>query len=535
MTIQFKKPLLASLICSAILLGGCAHIGEQKKMAEIPKTLDAIERVAQDLKEAQADESNSTYMHYSVNAENNDFSLDFEEQEPIIGINISAPVSYAVDFLAEQLGYSVVYDTINERSLDKHVRIKASSMRPIDLIHYLERTGNLDIYLNKTTLVVSDNITLNGSFSKLESVKNAGAFQTLQTHLETIFSESKQEPIVIKNKKDPNPKEEAVALTDDNETQEIVIATTTDNITKIVIDSSTGAFYLRAKPESIRQSKELIESLINTAVSHATVELNIYRVDNNRAKEAGISVSKIIDNLYTLSTGGTPLTTTTLNYQRNETQSNGDILQAGLSLYEENGIINTESKTTLTVFNSVPTSMSDLQTVGNWIPGDLKQNNTTINGASVVTYTEDKPEFEAQEVGKKLVFTPRIDIDNKVINMEIQYINSSIYQTEQFTWNRMVGSGNQDSAVVVKRPLKTENKIEATVVLNDHRHTILAGMKSTTGDINLQFIPGLGNVPVMQDIGANKSAMNATDSLIVVQAVFPDSPIEGVIEKLNLN
>lgn len=523
-----KRKLLVAMATSTVLLGGCAHIEEhghieQKKV----ETLEVIDKVSASFKEAK-NKNNSRFIEYKILSEQGDLEGVEQKDQPIDVEVSNAPIGIALDVLGEKLNMSIVYNIEDGTSLNKKVYINAKNSTVEKFISMIERIGNFDIYQSGGALVVSDVMSLQGTFSKLELEDKI--YEKMKGYLlDTLVSKNVSSVSSIGNS-------EAASSVENQESdaQESVHNDTieTQYAPEVIIDELTGAFYIKARPEKIRQSARFIEDIINTSVSHANVELSIFRIDNARAKEVGVSVNRIIDNLYALSAGTAfGQSEKVLSFNREVTEDNGDVLSAGLSLYEKNGLLNTESKTMLTVFNGVATSLSDTQKIGYWTPGGLTENNTIVDGASVVTYTEEKPEFTEEEVGKSLLFTPRIDLSQRVINMKVDYSDSSVYKDSTFSWKR---NTNQGDVVDIEKPLKTENKISTVLLLNEGKHTVLAGMKSRKGGVNRKILPGTGGVPLLRNVGESTSEAEETDTLIVVKPIFPEEKVEELITKVKI-
>lgn len=541
MKATFKKTvLIASIIAT---MTGCVHTKEHKRVSEETiQPLKMLDQISEAYKNAEKAKKSKTYLKYKVAEEQGDLDSPLLQKVKPVTMDITTDLNSVIQKLAGRIGSSVIFQIENEDTLKQEVNIIAKKMKIKDFIRVIERVGNIDIYFNnQNTMIISDRLTLSGEFIKLEQTE--GVYDNIKKNLEEILGENslansveqvtEVPPAPVSQSADPlGLNVDAAPVT--NTTQQVRERASLNDIEpKILIDKATGAFWISASPNEIRRSKLMLESLINTSLSHANVNLSIYRINNERAKQVGISVNKVVDNLYQLAAGASAdgIIEKSFNFAYSRTDSNSDILSAGLSLYEKNGIIKTESSNVMTVFNNVVTTMSDTQTVGNWIPGDLRQENTVLNGVSQVTFTEDKPEFIEDTVGKTLVFKPRIDIENKIINMEIDYSESSIYKTETFTWKRNTNIGD---VVEITKPLKTENKVKATLVVNGAQYTVMAGMKSKTGSIQRRVVPGFGDLPIAQDIGSNASDSDLSDALFVVKAEFPEKPEVKTIKKVRL-
>ncbi|MBN2864936.1 MAG: hypothetical protein JXK16_02905 [Thiotrichales bacterium] len=561
---KFKLTAIAAAI---FMLSGCSHIAEHTKISEtVVNPTDVIDEIAASIKDKSAEKSNSEYFHYTMNLDESDIDDTVFTDELRYTVNINGSIDVAMEYLAKNLSHvNFVFDLDNPGYMDKAIRLNLKDVTMRELITTIESVSGLDLYFqNSRTIVVSDFMVVEGSLSKYEGAQN-GSYGAIKEHLKSVLATKGVEglspaPIERSSASVPvanpgtnpgtNPVEPPLPAgqnaPEDKLFTEIfqgqgysplpslpASQTMKEVEPEVIIDEATGALRIKANPKRLRESKKMIEDYINASVSFANVEMSIYRINNNKARDVGISVNKIIDNLYTLAAGteASAMASKSIEFNRSVTDKNGDVLSAGINLYEKHGLLNSESSTVLTVYNNVPTTMSDIQSTGYWIPGALKENTTAINGVSVTTFSEDKPEFIDDEVGNRLTFTPRINLGEKQINMQIAFSDSKIYQTEVFTWKRNL---SLEDSVEIKKPLKTENKIDAILTLNRDKYSLFAGVKSKEGELSRQFIPGLGDVPILQDVGVNKSSGNRSDTLFVVKANFPDKRIEQSMVKKKL-
>lgn len=541
---------------ATVMLSGCSFMSEHKAVnKEVITPLEMIDKISKNIKTTSKKEGmNSSYFSYKVASEDKDLvGLDSIKKD--LSVDFTTNIGDALDYLSRELKVNIVYNIENPLALKTDINLSLKNSDVSSLVKILERTGNLDIYFTNGTLVVSDLIVLQGSLSKVNlnqgTDTNEGKDETIQNltkHLKSILvskntyttfdftpvkSESSSNELISDElDSDSGLKDDGIKYNSYN----TIVTTNEKTFTyqpSVVIDELTGTFQIKARPETIRRSAKFIEDVINRSLSYANVELSIYQVDNTKAKNIGVSVNKLIDNLYSLSAGSTEqLQKATLSLSKLSGVGEKDALTAGLSLYEKTGLIKTESKTELTVFNGIKTSLSDIQDVGFWTPGNISENTTVVNGASVTTFSEEKPEFTPEEVGKKLDFTPKIDLNNRTINMQVAYSVSSIYTKETFSWTRNTNLGD---TVEIKKPLRTENRISAVLLLNEGKNTIMAGMKSKKGSIEREGLPGVSETPLLQDVGSNSTESTMTDTVMVLTPKFPTERIEEVIKRVKIN
>ncbi|WP_127471944.1 hypothetical protein [Thiomicrorhabdus aquaedulcis] len=530
LNLNFKR--LGYLACLPIFIAstqGCSHLAEHEKVSQ-----DVVQPVAMineigDAYNKFDKTKNEQYEVYEINIDGDDLSGFPSTENLTIDANAETSAKDYLSFITKKSPeISIVYNLENPNALEKTFSLSANNLPLKKFLELLEKVADLDFYFKDNVLYVSDFVILESVISKLESGEK-GHYKKIKEYLESILVKNS----IQANTLPPAPSSATdlgMGLGMDNKTITKVDQTYTPKKPTIIVDESTGTMHIKASPNSLRQSRKLIESYLNSSVGYATVELGIYRISNEKAREMGISVSKVIDNLYSLSSGtqATGIVNNTVSFERSVTENNGDVLKSGLQMYEKNGLISSESTTLLNIYNDVPTLMSDIQTTGYWIPGNLSENNTTLNGVSVVTYTEDKPEFVEEDVGKTLIFTPRISLDEQTINMSIDYTDSKIYATEVFTWKRNLSLGD---VIEIKKPLKSENKLSSTITLNKENYSIFAGFKSKDGSIERQFIPGLGEIPVLNDIGANSVSAYKSDTIFIMKASFPEKAVHKKINK----
>lgn len=558
-----KSLLFSGAISSLLFLSGCAHLDEHKKMTDESKKVSSLKMIDEIASSFKSENKGvvDRYQKFHLILDDKDL-FDIPNPDLKITAQIDSSLKDALDFVFSQMkGVNVAYRIEAPESLSKEIKMTVKDMPIKTLLKSLEDIGGIDLYFKNNVLYVSDYMIVKGVLAKYEGdsskqydqikeyLKNRLVFEKpiLKPGLELVreapvnTTTSFKMPKTNLNPGEGNANEGSEA---ENSVSSKPAATEGHYKTKerelkgpasvrpsIIIDPSTGAISIKASPYKLRENASLIEDYLNSSISHASVELKIFKIDNSQARSMGISATKIIDNLYTLSFGSqaNTIANATLSFDRNVTDKNGDILKMGLNLYEKTGLITSESSTVLTVFNNVPTKLSDIQNVGYWIPGEIKQNNVVVNGANTVSYSEGKPEFVKEDVGKKIIFTPRVDLNDKIINMSISFSDSRIYSTQTFSWNR---NPETNDVVELQKPLKSENKIEALITLNKNHYSIFAGFKSKEGSLERTGVPGVGNIPLLSDVGNNTTKGKKSSLFFVMRAIFPKKRDDRFIVKI---
>lgn len=560
----FKETLLLTTASTLFLIAGCTgHFNEMVKTEnEAPEAISVLDEITKNMTDAKKNKANNSYFSYTLLPDRGDFDdLDKLSSKKKYDINIESSVGDVINFWAGDIqNLNIVYDLENPSNLNKKIKINIESATAKTILEIIEKSSGLDFYTQSTkgskkvVLYVKDNMILKSNLTKVE-INESKSYEKLKEYLNDVLVDKNEENNKSPSNFNSTPKsspsevsnkifndEEGVSLEDKSfqgkkqSSNPYLYLSDKDKYPssikpEIIIDEATGVLKIKADPRKIRESSYLIETYINSALSYATVEMKIYRINNERAREVGISANKIIENLSTISAGvqADGIINKTISFKRDVEQANGDVFQAGLNLYEKHGLLRSQSNTLLTVFNNVPTSMSDIQTIGYWIPGDLQEDTKAINGAITTTYSESRPEFIEEDIGREIIFTPRINIDKQVINMAIKFSDSKIYKTEKFTWKR---NANIDDVVEIKKPLKSKNSMDAILTINEDKYSIFAGIQSKEGEISRKFIPGTGSLPILQDIGANKTSAQKTETLFILKAIFPKNKKNEYITKV---
>jgi len=550
---------------SIAILSGCSTLTSQQMMNENPKQAEAmIQELNQLAAMAPTQNTERSFVEYRLIPERDDLNrINKRLKHKVEDTQITnGTLSYVLNEFARELDVGLVYNLESSDVMNRKISLSTNKTRVRDYIKIIENTANIDIYFVGNNMVVSDTIAITGSFSKLEGVETGRVYKNLRGYLEIaltrpelIVSKTGQKSTRSKASKDPIKQ---ITGIDENaglnslraeveEAKRKVVITQLDNLTdksetedvaykpKIVIDESTGAFYIRTEPNLLRSSKKLIEEVINSSLSYALIQLDVYKVNDSKAKRFGVSAEKVVDNLYRMSLGAVPdlsaaATEAGMQLVRQDGAS-GDVFKLGVEAYQKNGVLRAESNTILTVFNGIESVQNDLKETGYWIPGDLKENTNTIDGVIVTTYTESKPSYEYSEVGKSLKITPRVDLSKKTVNMSVSYSDSDVYAYDEFTWTRNSETGD---VVTLRNPLKTKNEINGVVFVKDGDYAVLSGTQSREGSLEREGVPGTG-LGVLRDLGGITSENSVkTNNLMVIKPVFPDRKEVSLVKKVKV-
>ena len=547
---KFKKSLVALAISS--IMSGCATIGENKVLNETPQAADeAIQEMNELVNSIDVSQSERKYMEYVLIPERDDYlSIGNRLNKKVSDFRITeAPLQDVLSQLAKDLNVGVVFQIESPMTLKKTITINTNNTRMDDYIKIIENTGNIDIYFVGNNMIVADTMAISGNFSKLEGA-NGKIYKELEGYLSKVLKRQAQRIYEPANKKDIESDLNAENSTLDAEQTKIlknkqneafkqkINRLRTDLVNgnevqvefepMIVIDEITGAFFIKTEPNLLRRSKELIENVINSSLSYALVQLNIYKVNDSKAKSFGISSERVVENLYTLSVGGAAVAATPMLSASALKTGGGDSFSLGISAYEKAGVIRGESNTIVTLFNGMTTELNDTKDVGYWVPGDLTENTNTVNGGVVTSFSETRPTFELSKIGKTLKMTPRIDQKNKVMNVGIEYKDTKVYEYNDFEWQRNTQNGE---VVKLSNPMKSENLIKGVVFVRDGNYAILAGTKTKDASIGRTGLPGM-NGTILDGVGSINNNSSKTNSLIIVKPIFPNKKSVQLIKKV---
>lgn len=501
-----RKKIVAMFIVGAMGLSGCAQFKDRKSMEEhqvqANEVIEQVDKLVVEVNER--DTKPKEYMHYSLTPEVGDFSTLSSTQEMEIKITEKATLYDVLTEVAVIENKGIVYDLSSTNVLfEKAPKVYTFKRDIRSLVQILERAADVDIYFTDQNVVVSDKIAISGNFGKLEGGASSDkVYEKLEGYLKTVLTEgvSEDQKSGVRSRKEP----------------------------QIMIDPSTGAFYISASPNLMRNTKNIIENVINSSMSYALLKLEIYKVDDNKAIEMGISAEKIVNNLYSLSLSApTSGVTPTFDFLRNKVDKNGDSFKLGVSAYEQTGVLRSEESLVLTLYNGVMTQYTNTEEDGNWLPGDLTEQNNVTNGVVQTIYLEDKPEFEVKKVGRTLNALPRIDLQERTVNLEIDYTDSRVSGEKVTTWQR----APEMPPVEITMTLIGENKINGVMLLDEVGYGVLSGNKYRDGGVSQNTVPGAVGT-VLDNLGMNTSNASKTMNIIVAKPVFPEKKRIKVIDKV---
>lgn len=474
------------ILILSVLLSACAKLPDSDQYADPlvaePGSLNS--KILSDYSEASSIMPQESVI-YQVDLESKDF---VGLPQRVLDLDMSSvPFSVALNEIAHQLNVGILNDASKEANAREISGVKM--VAPVaEILPALEKYANVDIFYRNKTLYVADRMTIQGSFSHLES-QGVEALASLKKHLEKVLGKNSE----------------------------------------VLIDNLTGAFSIASDPNTLRKSRGIVENMINEATAYSLLRLNIYKINNNRVREFGVTVEALVDDVMKLSAGAVPgnanstLKTLLSHVKESTTGEDGSTImtkgiKANLEALEEAGIMHSVASPTLMLFNGIKSELSNLRKVGAWVPGEVQQQNQFQDGGgNVAVYTEGRPTFEEEEVGTRLRLLPRVDLSNKRVHLNILYSESNIYAETQTTWNRTI---NDDTNVItLSKPLKQEAKIRTRVILEDGLYQVVSGSKQKEVNLSGSGLPG--SEYTGGTLGKESGKTQISDTLIVARAYFP--------------
>jgi len=402
---------------------------------------------------------------------------------------VDKPLKDVLNDIADSFNINIFNNFKLDETLNKKISFTCKNMDIKNLLLSLEKIADLDIVYNKKSNIIYtyDTIEIQGNFNSLQSA-NMPSFKSLTTSLNNLFK--------------------------------------TNDYKEISIDDNTGAFIISSTPKKIRSLKKFIENTMNQVSSYSLLKLYIYKISDSKLKEFGLNLNTLYNDISSINLGVNSLGATSsfsmLGVKKTSINNHLTSFTFGLNMLEEKNIIHSIANSSLTVFNGLKSTLNDTQQVGYWIPGDTVEEDKLVNDIMVTTSREEKPTFEEDNVGNTIDILPRIDINNKLIQMDISYKESKIYSENNTIWNKTA-----DSSVTLKKPLKSETSFNTRVILENNKYSIITGTKQKSVEMLNNGVPG-ANV-----FGNNRNSSTYSDVMIIAKATMPDYLITENIYKSN--
>lgn len=524
---QFKKNILALALIPFV--SGCSFIQERDILEEKTESASqVIKKMDEYVSNLNLEADEQVYLNYQVRTEQGDLDLYTGAKKSLdISLSKSAAVYDVLQELAGQLGVGVIYDLESPQVLVGNLNIPSLKGSLSGVISTLEKSMDLDIYFTEEGMVVSDSISLSGNFSKLEKGEETSqVYGNLKSYLsELLNAPADTDSSNIEEGAGSAKKIVEVAGRTDILPENSVVSEVKPTI---LIDDSTGSFYIKARPNLLRNSSSMIENVINSASSYAMIKLEIYKIDDSRARELGVSAERIIDNLYSLavSAPSTEVNPIVLFEKQLDTSNS---LRLGISAYERTGVVRSEDSLVLTVFNGVSSQYSNTEESGYWVPGELTEQTQTTNGVIQTVYKESKPTYTPRETGKVMEITPRINLENRVINLSINYTDSKVVGYDVTTWQRQVDL----EPVEMKIALIGENKVKGVLQLKEGSYGVLSGSKGKQGEVYQRTLPGASGT-ALENLGVNGSVSKKSSNFILAKPILPTVKQVEIIKKIKV-
>lgn len=390
---------------------------------------------------------------YRLLTENNDLNEINKDTKNINFELRQSSLQDAVESLSLILNKGVVYELVgdSETLLDSQVRHIKLNNDIKSVVKAIEKSLNIDIEIKDGILTVRDYIRLEGKFTNIES-DNVNVYSNLKNNLGSLLGVD----------------------------------------SKIFIDELTGTFSITANPNSIRRFGNIIEKIINESTSSAWLRMKIYKMNNQAVKEMGANATVVIDGLTAFAGSDIGAADKTLSASWNKLFSGNPELGTATSIdtafsaLEKVKILNSVASPSINIFNGITSELSNTRQIGYWLPGEVTRDSSTNSNVNSVTLQEGRPEYLEDEAGRYITLTPKIDYLNRMVHLNINYSNSSVYTTDTVKWSRQFYEPSRPvdtNVVTLQKPLKSVSKFNARVILFNGSYSLINGDKSMDVDV----------------------------------------------------
>jgi hypothetical protein len=494
--IKRNSILTASIVACSILFTGCVSTGvKQTDFLETniyePRSFnDELIKQIRESQEAISGQNSTFYKRNIDLKEDNEIILpEAIASMPVIIEEYDTGIKNIIRNLSIQTGLNLV-SSVGEREGQVYsINIRNKSLS--EAIYALEEMLDIDIIAKENTLYVYDSMSISGVFENLA---------VLDTKIsENIYARIRSQIGRVLNEENA-----------------------------IIIDDATGSFIIKSTPNKIRNTRLLIENIINESSAHAILKLNVYQINNRKAQELGISADGLVGKIYNLGMGSTanvanPIVSLDFDKKWGLFEAtNGDLLPTerlnfGLKAMERASLLHSVSSPIFTIFNGVTTKLENTKQIGEWIPGQLTEETTTnADGVRTTSYRESEPRFDTDDVGRIVTVNSKINMVSKHAQIVIDYEETEAYAKESTTWYR-----REDSPIELKKNLITKHAMKGQVVIKDGGFSIISGTKSQQTNFSTTSLPGTSGSAVGSVVGSNSKSGEMSDVLIVAQVIFP--------------
>ncbi|MBX0311293.1 MAG: hypothetical protein JHC31_05880 [Sulfurihydrogenibium sp.] len=494
---KFIKRIGLSVIIAS-LLGGCSSMIEKYQTPEeefrdgSASSKESLKIIGQRYDSISNEVNISDFNYQKIIIEKDDIDPKFAND--LIDIkSTSLTFGEFINEIANMKKMGVVVN-VKPEILNSFVSLDFKNVPMKDMIKSVELMMDVDIIIHANTIYVSENIAIQGAFTAMQT-KEVKTYENLEKYLKQILG------------KDSN----------------------------VIVDPITGSYLVEDRANKIRRTKDLIESVINEASGSLFIRLDIYKVDNQKASELGLSFNSMVDALYQINNGAkveNSILNMAIDYKTFKgVDANGNPLTNSSLLFaikalESAKLLNYVSSPSLTLFNGVESKLEDTREVGDWLPGRYTRNQTYGVGYSNLDNHFNRPEFDKFEVGNIIKMTPKINQKEKLAHVKIEFEDSKVYDVRTTTYKQ----SPELEAQTITKSLKSKNSINTLVTLNDGQYSIISGLRQQLGNVERLNIPGTEG-SVLQGMGDNKDKSEFHDVLMVARPFFPKNT--KIIEVLN--
>lgn len=470
---------------SLLMLSGCAtsdlSMKQNKELYANQKMLkrkdfnkDILEEYNK-MKIREDEQQEQTYNIYNIEIETQDIMSLEKYKKDFYGNDLDAVkrlqlLSYLTD------SGIFIKDRVSSKLKNKKLSFNFKNQNLAKIVRVLEEELDVNIIYEDNMYYVYDDISIE---FKLNDIPNTDVnfFDNLKTQLSSIIT------------KQPSD--------------------------KVLIDNMSGIIKIKSSPNQIRKNINAIEKILTEAVSYSLLKLSIYKINNSVLREKSLSVELFLEDIMSVRSTGSitesPILSALFKKNKITQVDNKDLgMAVGFQLLQKEGILHSVSNTIVSLNNNRSLLLSNTKEQGSWIPGKIETEDTVINGVIKTVETEGQPTFEKVEVGLKLKFLSRIDLQNKQISLYLKYDDSDISSISTTTWNR-----SENNSISLNQNLLGKNGYENIIRLEDRKYRVLSGLKENS----LNF--GGSYNPLITVLGNKNNSVERNDILMLAKPIMP--------------
>ncbi len=301
-----------------------------------------------------------------------------------------------------------------------------------------------------------------------------------------------------------------------------------DTNTKIFLVQSQNAIVMRATPDQLLLTQELLNNL-DRPHSEVVVDVAVLEVNRDKSSNLGItlpqafSITPQVANSTTTSTTGTTTTTTGTSTSSTSTSPTlntlahltGENFAVSLGTASVNALLSDSDTRILQNPRIRATDGQRAQLkIGSRIPvatGSFSSGASTAIVSSLVN-----TQFTYIDIGVTIDITPTVHQDREIsLKMIIEITNEA---------STVTISG-------VQEPVIGQRRVEQVIQLKEGEPSILAGILTKSESDALSGTPGLSNIPILRDIFSSRSRDHSQDEVVFL--LIPHIVREPLVTRMN--